>query len=186
MALTSSLPPWPLTSPAHGGVALRRVHEGDIAMARELATDPYVPATGSLPADADDEGALAWVRRQQRRYAEGTGFSFTITEAGSGAAIGHCGLWLSELGEGRGTAGYAIVPSARGRGFAADALRALTAFGWTVPGLFRIALYIEPWNIGSIRTAERAGYAREGLLRSHQVIAGTRRDMLLFAAVRPE
>jgi RimJ/RimL family protein N-acetyltransferase len=50
--------------------------------------------------------------------------------------------------------------------------------------LHRIELYIEPWNTGSIGTAERAGYQREGLLRSHQEIGGRRRDMLLYASVR--
>jgi RimJ/RimL family protein N-acetyltransferase len=155
-------------------------------MAQELSTDDYVPTIGTLPPHASEEAALAWVRRQLGRYEDGTGFSFTVADAATDAAVGQCGLWLGELADGRATAGYSIAPSARGRGFAADALTALTAFGWTVPGLFRIALYIEPWNVGSIRTAERAAYAREGLLRSHQAIAGVRRDMLLYAAVRPE
>jgi RimJ/RimL family protein N-acetyltransferase len=30
-----------------------------------------------------------------------------------------------------------------------------------------------------------SGYQREGLLRSHQEIGGTRCDMLLYAATRP-
>ena len=100
--------------------------------------------------------------------------------------MGHCGLWLKELSEGRATAGYSVVASERGRGLATDALTALTEFGWTVEGLERIALYIEPWNLSSVRTAERAGYHREGLLRSHQKIAGQRRDMLLYAAIRED
>jgi len=53
------------------------------------------------------------------------------------------------------------------------------------PTLHRIELHIEPWNIGSIRVAETCGYEREGLLRSHQEIGGIRRDMLLYAAIRP-
>jgi RimJ/RimL family protein N-acetyltransferase len=69
---------------------------------------------------------------------------------------------------------------------AARALRALTTFGWTLPELFRIELYVEPWNEGSVRTAEAAGYVREGLLRSHQPIGDRRADMLLYAALRPE
>ncbi|NDL56222.1 GNAT family N-acetyltransferase [Phytoactinopolyspora mesophila] len=180
-----SLPPWPSTRPAYGRVELRAVTERDTGMARELSTDPYVPQVGSLPANANEDEALAWVERQQGRYVELAGFSFTIVEASTEKPVGHCGLWLKELGEGRATAGYLIVPSARRRGLAADALLALTVFGWTVPGLFRISLYIEPWNVGSTRTAERAGYAHEGLLRSYQEIAGQRRDMLLYAAVRP-
>ncbi|MGJ9413993.1 GNAT family N-acetyltransferase [Aeromicrobium sp. CF4.19] len=100
-------------------------------------------------------------------------------------AVGHCGLWLKELDEGRSTAGYAVIPSARGRELATDALVALTEFAWSVPGLFRIALHIEPWNVHSARTADRAGYVQEGLLRSHQTIAGQRRALLLYAAARP-
>lgn len=153
-------------------------------MVRDLATDPYVPLVGTLPANADDDAARAWVRRQQGRHTEGAGFSFTITDARTGAPVGNCGLWLRQLAEGRASAGYAIAPSARGRGLAADALAALTGFGWTLPGLHRIELYIEPWNLASVRSAERAGFQREGLLRSHQEIDGRRRDMLLYATVR--
>lgn len=179
------LPPWPSTTPAHGGAELHAVTERDAEMAQELSKDPYVPHVGSLPANASEDEALAWVKRQQSRYAELSGFSFTIVDASTNSAVGHCGLWLKELRQGRATAGYSIVPSARGRGLATDALLALTMFAWTVPGLFRIALYIEPWNAGSVRTAERAGYTCEGLLRSHQEIAGQRRDMLIYAAIRP-
>jgi RimJ/RimL family protein N-acetyltransferase len=64
-------------------------------------------------------------------------------------------LWLSDLPHGRATAGYFVAPSARGRGFAAAALTALTGFAWTMPGLHRIELHIEPWNTASTRTAER-------------------------------
>lgn len=180
-----TLPPWPPTPPAHGAVLLRPVEDSDAAMAQALSTDSYVPTVGTLPAEADREQSLAWVARQQARHAQGAGFSCTIVEVASGQAVGHCGLWLQELADGRATAGYAIIPAARGRGLATAALSALTGFGWTLSGLHRIALYIEPWNIGSIRTAAAAGYVREGLLRSHQEIAGQRRDMLLYAAVRP-
>ena len=59
------------------------------------------------------------------------------------------------------------------------------ALAWTIPALHRVELYIEPWNTGSVRTAEKAGYQREGLLKGYQEIAGTRRDMYLYAALRP-
>ncbi|MFJ7750876.1 GNAT family N-acetyltransferase [Arthrobacter sp. NPDC097144] len=75
-------------------------------------------------------------------------------------------------------------PDARGRGVAADALLALMDFAWTLPALYRVELYIEPWNTASVRTAEKAGFVREGILRSHQEIDGVRRDMLLCSAVR--
>lgn len=160
------------------------MRETDIVLARELSCDPYVPLIGTLPAAGSPEELRAWIRRQQGRHAEGAGFAFTIAD-GENAPVGHCGLWLRNLDQGRASAGYAIAASARGRGLAADALTALTQFGWSLEGLCRIELYIEPWNIASVRTAERAGYEHEGLLRSHQEIGGRRRDMLLYAAVRP-
>ncbi len=178
------LPPWPARPVAYGPVLLREFSDLDVPMVMELSTDPYVPLAGSLPANASERQARDWIDRQRGRLAEGAGYSFAIAEADTGRAVGGIGLWLTQLTQGRATAGYSVVPSARGRGLAAAALTALTSFAWSIPALYRIELYIEPWNAGSIRTAERAGYEREGLLRSHQEIGGRRRDMLLYAAIR--
>ncbi len=98
--------------------------------------------------------------------------------------MGTIGLWIRELDAGRAQIGYGVAPSERGHSIASDALCALTCFAWTIPSLHRLELYIEPWNGASIRTAERAGYEREGLLRSHQEISGERCDMFLYAATR--
>jgi ribosomal-protein-alanine N-acetyltransferase len=179
------LPPWPATPPAQGSVVLRELTDGDLAMALDSATDPYIPQIGTLPGHATEQEALAWIERNRGRWAEGRGFSFAIAEAATGRAVGGIGLWLAELAHGRAEIGYSIMPSARGRGLAAQALIAVTEFAWTIQELHRIQLHIEPWNTPSIRTAERAGYDREGLLRSYQEIAGHRRDMLLYAALRP-
>ncbi len=110
---------------------------------------------------------------------------FTDGDAHLAVELGH-GLGLRDLSAGRATSGYAVSPLHRGRGIATSALKALTAFAWIIPGLYRVELYIEPWNTSSIHVAEAAGYQREGLLRSHQEIGGARRDMLLYATARPE
>jgi RimJ/RimL family protein N-acetyltransferase len=154
-------------------------------MVRELSADPYVPQISTLAANASDQEARAWVDRQLNRFAEGIGYSFAIADAATDRALGEIGLWLADLSQGRATAGYFVIPAARARGVAASALMALTSFAWTIPVLYRIELYIEPWNTGSVRTAERVGFEREGLLRSHQEIGGRRRDMLLYAIIRP-
>lgn len=178
------LAPWPSTPPASGPVVLRPFRLGDAQVARELSTDPYVPLIGTLPARATQEQALDWVVRQQGRHSAGTGYSFAMALADTDRAVGFIGLWLPELPQGVATAGYAVAPDHRGQGLAAAALTALTGFAWSLPELHRVELHIEPWNAGSVRTAERAGYQREGLLRSHQEIGGRRRDVLLYAAVR--
>lgn len=153
-------------------------------MVMELSTDPYVPLIGSLPAHAGQQQAQDWIDRQHGRLVDGAGYSFAIAEADTDRAVGDIVLGLAHLAHGRATIGYSVTPSARGRGIAAAALIAVTSFAWSIPGLYRIELYIEPWNVASVRTAERAGYEREGLLRSHQEIGGRRRDMLLYAIIR--
>jgi [ribosomal protein S5]-alanine N-acetyltransferase len=147
---------------------------------------PLPPWPASLPAHPSPGQARDWVARQRRRRSEGTGFSFAIANAATGRAVGTIGLWLRNLPSGRGSAGYSVSPLHRGQGIAASALTALTSFAWSIPGLFRVELYIEPWNTGSIHVAQAAGYQREGLLRSYQVIGVTRCDMCLYAAIRPE
>jgi [ribosomal protein S5]-alanine N-acetyltransferase len=183
--VTEQLPSWPTTTPTHGSVVLREFTDQDVHLATELGEDPYIPLIGSLPPLPTTQQALEWVERQRGRHAEGRGFAFAIAEAGTDTAVGSIGLWLQNLSAGRATAGYSVSPSQRGRGVASSALNALTAFAWTIPALYRIELYIEEWNTGSIGVAEASGYQREGLLRSHQEIDGIRRDMLLYAAIRP-
>jgi len=179
----TSLPPWPAERPRCGPVTLRPSRDDDVAAVLELATDPYVPLIGSLPAHADDEQARAWIGRQHDRWTTGAGFSVAAADLDD-RMVGTVGLHLRDLAEGRATAGYAVLPARRGHGYAAAALTALTAVAWTVEGLDRVELHVEPWNTASVRTAERAGYRREGLLRGHTGIGGTRRDMLLYTSSR--
>ncbi|WP_409485524.1 GNAT family N-acetyltransferase [Arsenicicoccus dermatophilus] len=178
--------PWPQDPPRAQDVVLRRFAPRDVPMLRDLATDPYVAATTTLPRDATQLDALRFVQRQLTRPATGRGWSFCVARAADDEAVGQIGLWTAGLGQGRCTAGYAIAPSARRQGYAGKALRALTAFAWTIAPVHRVELYVEPDNAASLRTATAAGFAREGLLRSHQEIDGRRADMVLLAAIRPD
>lgn len=184
--MTVQLPPWPTTPPTYGSVVLREFTEEDAHLAVELGDDPYLSLIGSLPEFPTAGQALEWIHRQRGRLAEGIGLSFAIADAESNSAVGAIGLWLQELSAGRARAGYSVSPLHRGRGRATSALKALNAFAWTIPALYRVELYIEPRNNSSIRVAEASGFQREGVLRSHQEIGGIRRDMLLYATTRPQ
>ena len=50
-----------------------------------------------------------------------------------------------------------------------------------MPGVERLELYVEPWNEGSWRAAEAAGYQREGLLRAWQRVGDARGDMYMYS-----
>lgn len=166
-----------------GAVRLREFKDADVPMLLDLSTDPYVPLTSTLPANTDFAGALAYIERQHSRLQE-AGYSFCVAQRDTDEAVGTAGLWLASIAHGRATAGYSIAPARRGMRLATQSLTALTEFAWTIGELHRIELYIEPWNLASVRTAENAGYEFEGLLRSHQKIGGRRVDMRLYAALR--
>ena len=70
------------------------------------------------------------------------------------------------------------------QGVRTHALAAVSGWGLSLGPIHRLELYVEPWNEGSWRAAERAGYRREGLLRSWQEVGGTRRDMYVYSLLR--
>lgn len=148
----------------------------------ELASDPYIPLIGTVPATFTTAAGEAYLARQHQRLRDGRGWSFAIADRETDRAMGGAGLWLGDGSAA--TAGYAVAPPYRGQGYATAALRALTAFARTRRGLERVELYIEPGNLASIAVARRCGYAAAGLLPEHLEIGGVRRDMLCFVARR--
>jgi ribosomal-protein-alanine N-acetyltransferase len=160
--------------------------EADLTLVRETADDPYIQRVTSVPAySAADDGA-AFVRRQWERAADGSGYPFVIVRREDYRPVGTIGLWLKDIDNGRAWIGYWLVEHARGHGIAAAALRAITTWGLSELQIPRLQLCVEPWNTASIRTAERAGYRREGLLRQWQEIDGKRRDMLMYSMLRAD
>jgi len=76
---------------------------------------------------------------------------------------------------------YVVAPEARGRGLAPRALRALGDWAFTELGMQRLQLRIEPGNEVSHAVALRAGYEREGTLRSAFVVRGRRADVVMYS-----
>ncbi|GAA2394804.1 GNAT family protein [Nonomuraea africana] len=153
----------------------------DLDVVREASEDAYIPLITSVPSAYTDTEGAAFVRRQWARAAEGVGYSFAIAELATGRAIGQIGLWPGA--HGRASVGYWVAPSGRGQGAAAAALLALSSWGLTGLRIARLELHVEPWNTASSRTAERAGFTLEGLLRSWQEVGGERRDMYVYSKI---
>lgn len=166
---------------AAGPFRLRPFALADLDLIREASADPHIPLITTVPAEFTDEAGRAFVERQWDRARQGTGYSFAIAETASGRAVGQAGLWLRDLGQGRASVGYWVAGSARGRGAAGHAVAAIARWAFTGLLIPRLELYVEPWNQASIRTAEQAGFRREGLLRSWQEVGGERRDMYMYS-----
>jgi RimJ/RimL family protein N-acetyltransferase len=88
--------------------------------------------------------------------------------------------------QGRAAVGYWLSPAARGRGAAAQAVRLLARWAFAELRLARLELTCGPDNEASQRVAERCGFTREGLLRSHVPFKGTRRDSVVYGLLPGE
>lgn len=167
------------------GFVLRAFEFQDAPLIQEVSADPFIPLVTTVPTTDSPAEARAFISRQHSRSATGQGYSFAIAEHDTNRAVGQIGLWRDNIKHGRASVGYWIAASQRRRGIAATALRAITAWGLRLPEVARLELYVEPWNTGSWKTAELVGYQREGLLRGWEAVAGTRRDMFMYAKLAP-
>jgi RimJ/RimL family protein N-acetyltransferase len=134
---------------------------------------------GNLPSPYTQADAVEFVTRTTvAARAEGTGL-LTAIEA-DGEFVGSAGLHLTpgHLGP---AVGYWVAPWARGRGYAAEAARALA--DWALRhSAVRVHLLADVGNTASQATARRAGFVQEGVVRSClEYRDGTRGDAALFS-----
>ena len=76
-----------------------------------------------------------------------------------------------------------VAPSARGRGLATAALRLVSRWALRDLGVARVQLTTHLDNAASQRAAERAGFQREGVLRSWEELRGRRVDLVMYSLV---
>ena len=161
-----------------GDLALRPFTEADVPAIAAACQAPEIPRWTSVPSPYGEEDARAFVRGL------GNERSFAVVDSETDELFGSLGFWLED--QGRAGFGYWTRKEARGRGVASRALRLLAGWAAREHGLARLQLMVEPANRASIRVAEKAGFRREGLLRSYIEVKGTRRDVYLYALLPEE
>ncbi|MER7487116.1 GNAT family protein [Streptomyces sp. NPDC126497] len=120
----------------------------------------------------DRAGAREALRRRARHDADGTGASFRVADAGSGAVLGHVGLVGIHPVLRHARVGYWVLPEARGRGVATRALLLAARWAFTGLGLHRLELDHAVGHEASCRVAERCGFRHEGTMRGAVFEAG--------------
>lgn len=89
----------------------------------------------------------------------GQGVHLAMTDA-DGRIVGAISLFKTSWNAGTTEVGYGVHPLYRGRGFAPEAVRALTAYVFERTDLRRIDLTANLDNAASLRVAEKAGFTR--------------------------
>jgi RimJ/RimL family protein N-acetyltransferase len=113
-----------------------------------------------FPFDGDVMGVTAFLRATAAHGDQRPFGHYRITRAADGKAIGGIGF-KGQPDDGSVEVGYGLSPSARGHGYAAEALAALLNVA-TEHGLSRVVADTTADNLASQRTLERAGFRRTG------------------------
>jgi RimJ/RimL family protein N-acetyltransferase len=164
-------------------VALRPWRESDVPANFAAFSDPTVQRFSYARAEPYTEAdALAYVIDAAGGWQAGTGAEFACVAPDDDAAIlGGASVYDIDAGQARAGVGYWLAPHGRGRGIATRAIRLLARWAFDDLAIARLQITCGPDNLASQRVAERAGFTREGVLRSHYPFKGGRRDTVVFS-----
>jgi RimJ/RimL family protein N-acetyltransferase len=175
-----ALPDPPL---ADGTVLLRAWRADDVPGGVMLFADPSVLARswpGEEPyTEADAWAFFAW-QKQARLAGEAFNLAFCAPEEDT-RVFGGGSLYRISLDDGRASVGYWLTPAARGRGVATHATLLMARWAFASLGVGRLELTCAPDNLASQGVAERSGFVREALLRSHMAFKGGRQDTVVYS-----
>lgn len=135
----------------------------------------------------DELERTAWrdrLSRYREDYARGAAVSFFIFDNATERLMG--GITLGNIRHGvaqSGHIGYWIGEPYAGKGYMLEALNLLVTFAFDTLRLHRIEAACIPSNTRSVRVLEKAGFQREGLLRSYLRINGIWQDHYLYARI---
>ena len=158
-------------------VWLRPFEEGDVPAIAAACQDPEIPRWTAVPSPYTEADARAWLESDDEE-------SFAVVDRVSGELLGSIGVRYFDGGIGE--VGYWVKREARGRGVATRALGLVARWALVDKGLGRFQLRADIANEASQRVAEKAGFVREGVLRSSLVHKGERRDVIMYSLVRED
>lgn len=163
-----------------GGLTLRPWAVGDVPALSAAYDDPAIRQWHARSMSLDE--ASEWVESRSARWAGEAGADWAVVD-GSGL-VGRVGLRTLDLEQAQGEAAYWVLPAARGRGIAMQALATMTEWMFETAHLHRIVLAHSTRNEASCRVAAKAGFAVEGTLRSELRHSDGWHDMHLHARLR--
>jgi RimJ/RimL family protein N-acetyltransferase len=150
-----------------GVVVLREWREDDVPAIAAACSDAETARwLDQIPQPYTERDARDYLASTRRGWREGTIASFAIADAETGEAFGSISIHWVDHEHAVGEVGYWVGPRARGRGIATRAVRLVSRWGIEECHLRRLQLRADVENLASQRVAEKAGFTREGVLRS--------------------
>lgn len=185
--LPDDRPPIPERPLLHGQkVWLRPLETRDMPAYVAGMNDTDVGGPAGYQAPMSVEQATGWLEHVNEQWKKGEGFFFAVCELGDDRFIGT--TWLKDVNFWHGSAELAIYMDHDhiGAGYGSDAQRALLRFAFNSVGLERVWLTVFVSNARAIRSYEKLGFTREGVMRRSWRGTNGLEDSVLMAILRDE
>jgi RimJ/RimL family protein N-acetyltransferase len=169
-------------------VSCRPWRESDVPAKLMAFSDPLVQEFSWPRLEPySEQDARRFFREQEQARLCGEELNLALVDPHDDERVlGGASLYDVDLDQRRAALGYWLAPEARGRGVATHAVRLLARWAFDALRLVRLELTCGPDNLASQRVAERCGFVREGVLRSHLEHKGKRRDSVVFSLLPGE
>jgi RimJ/RimL family protein N-acetyltransferase len=158
------LPDPPLSD---GVVTLRAWRDEDAAAVAAACSEEQIASwLDMVPQPYTVQDARAYIAAARAAWTDGTGAMFAVADARSDAVLGSIGVRLAVPEDQTAEVGYWMSAEARGRGATTRALVLVSRWALNDGWVQRLQLRADVQNVASQRVAEKAGFVREGVLRS--------------------
>lgn len=165
---------------------LRWLTEADVDALYRIFSHPQVVRYWGAPALANRDAAAALLAEIQQNFRTRTSMKWGVAELETDQIIGTVTLFNLNFDNKRAEIGYGLDHNYWRKGYVTEALDALLSYAFDVLQLHRLEADVDPRNVGSIRTLEKMGFQREGLMRERWQVNGEIQDALFYGLLRPE
>jgi len=167
-------------------VCLRPLVESDVDALFDIFSDAQVMRYWSTAPLENKEAARSLYEEIALANSRGSMKKWGVATLADDIVIGTATLFNLEISNGRAELGYAQNRARWGQGFMHEALQALLDYSFNQLNLRRLEADVDPRNAASIRTLERLGFQREGLLRERWHVNGEIQDAYFYGLLRRE
>ena len=165
-------------------LTLRPLRVHDTPAIFEMMSDEETMRFWDWPAFRDESTVRDIVAAQVSDMEAGTARYWAVAYSPNASAIGSVDLSEIDAHHSRAEVGFLFARKVWGKGFAREAMQAVTAHAFDALGIRRLWARFHTGNAASQRLLESLGFAREGTLKGHIQREGARRDCEIYGLMR--
>lgn len=167
-------------------VKLREYKKEDMKQAQEYVNDPDVKSllTPGIPFLYTFEDQMKWF---EGNSANKETYSFAIETLTDGKYIGGCGINNVDFKNSVAVVGIFIGDKNYwSKGYGTDAMKTLVSFIFNEMNINKIKLHVYSFNPRAIKSYEKCGFIKEGVLRQEIFRKGKYHDQIIMGLLRDE